>query len=255
MRTVRRRIGAREAERLLAGRPTDSDHQRLARLLAAAAAPTPDKLAGGLPVLVAFAQEQRQASPKPALARTYRRLAFPIGRMTAVKATAGLAVVLVGGTALAAETGRLPGRVQRQAHDMFSSLGVPAPRAGNGQRGVGGVGDQAPHASPSAGTPGPDRAASLELCRAWDAAQKDPHGKAMAAEKLKAVIKAAGGVASVPAYCAEVLATDTQPQSPATPPTSRPHTDSTTDSHPGNGSGNGHSDGAGNGRATPTPHR
>jgi hypothetical protein len=254
MRTVQqRRIGPHEGERLLTGRSTDSDHTWLARLLAAAAAPaTPDELTGERLALAAY-ELQARSWPRPTPTRKRRTFAVPLTRMAAVKAIAVLAAVSAGGTAFAAETGRLPGRVQQQAHHLFSALGVPAPHTDSGLSGGNPGGVPAPSGSPSAeATLRADGAASVALCRTWDTARRDPNGKAVAADTLRLLTKAAGNAAGIPAYCATVLAADTQAR-PSSAPTPAPPPSSTNDKRPGNGSGNGA--GSGGGHPPPGPHR
>jgi hypothetical protein len=254
MRSVlHRRIGPREAERLLAGRPADSDHARLARLLAAAAAaPTLDEWDGEGAIEAAFVRAHRLGPVQPAPVRRRRAFTVSLNRIAAVKATAAVAVLVAGGTATAAGTGRLPDRIQQRAHELFSPLGVPAPHT-SGTRAAGGAHASgrptSPTSRPPAQAPG---AETVELCRAWDAAQNDPHGKAFPADKLKPLAKAAGGAASIPAYCAQVLATAA---SPATTTTQAPSAGATPpDSHQGNGDGNGDGKGKGGGHSPPNPH-
>jgi hypothetical protein len=91
---------------------------------------------------------------------------------------------------------------------------------------------------------------ALGLCREWDAAQKDPHGKAMSAESRHALAAVAGREADIPAFCAKLLASYAPGGAPASTPTQPPAPATPTPSHPGNGNGNGN----GKGRAaTPAP--
>jgi hypothetical protein len=163
--------------------------------------------------------------------------------------TAGCVLAVSGGTAFAAETGALPDGMQQHAHDLFSALGVPAPAPsdahGKGSPRAGGR--RTPTAVPSTRTPAPSATSALELCRAWDAAQKDPHGKAMAADRVRALLEAAGSDRGVPAFCADVLARAAGGASPTGVPAPGPPTPT----HPGNGNGNGN--GNGKGRPSPSP--
>jgi hypothetical protein len=252
MRTARtRRIGRHEAERLLAGQPTDPDHPGLRRLLAAAAAPArPDELAGEGAILAEFAQAHRtRTSANPARRRHAARLR--IGR-TAAKVTVGCVLVAAGGTAFAAETGALPDVLQRHAHELFSALGVPAPASSGTQRGgrPSTPADRSPTGTNR--TPSPAGTKAVELCQAWDAARKDPHGKAMAAERLRELLEVAGGERSVPTFCANVLAKAGSDGTPSEAPEPGP----ATPSHPGgNGNGNGNGNDNGRGRPSPNPDR
>jgi hypothetical protein len=232
MRTTTDRIDRRTAELLLDGVPAGPAHRPLAALLAAAAAPPrPHELAGERAAVAALrrahttgvdatrahttgvdatrahttgvdatrARAARDGAGHPAKpARSVRRLAL-------VKAAAAGALALTGGVALAAETGHLPAPIQRRVHEMFSAVGVPppdpTPAASAGPTGR--PGDPRP-AGPPSGVPSPPAAA--ELCLAWRAAEKDPRGKAMAADALRALMSAAGREnRSIPAFCADVL--------------------------------------------------
>jgi hypothetical protein len=140
-----RRLTAREAENLLAGRPPAPDRAGLARLLAAAAAPPrPGELAGERAAVEGF----RRAYRPPTDQR--RRLAPALRRTALVKLSAVVAVLFLGGTALAAGTGELPAPAQQSAHDLFSPLGVPAPPHDSGTPGV----DRPQTGSGPATTPG-----------------------------------------------------------------------------------------------------
>jgi hypothetical protein len=217
MRTVRtprlRRIGAREAERLLTGWPTGADRHELRRVLNAVAAPAqPGELAGEAAVVAAFARAH--LAPGPAQPPRRRVLGPALTRAVALKVLVGVAVLSVGGTAVAAGSGRLPTGLQRQAHDLFAPLGVPAPasppsegRHGGTSRGAGN-GPTLPATVPGPdGTPGPDASAGtpLSLCRAYALSQKNKN-KPMDAASLRALAVDAGGEANIPAYCAAVLA-------------------------------------------------
>jgi hypothetical protein len=170
-------------------------------------------------------------------------------RSVAVKAVAAVAVVMFGGTALAAETGNLPGRSQQHAHNLFSALGVPPPSA----RATPTTPSAAP-TTPSAGpgatassggrtaTPGLTSPATAGLCRSWMARQKKPKHKPLKAEALRKLATAAGGEEHIAAFCTALLG-----GGPAGPPTQGPGTVVPTPSHPGNGNGHG--------KPTPNPHK
>jgi len=208
-----RRLTAREAEKLLAGQPAAADRRGLTRLLAAAAAPArPGELAGERAAVESF----RLAYRPPAEQR--RRIVPALRRTAIVKVSVVLAVLFLGGTALAAGTGELPAPAQQSAHDLFSPLGVPAPPHGPATSGVdraradGG----APVTAPGVGTvPGgqvaggapsasPSPSADLvQLCHGYlDALAKHRQPDPAARQRLAA---AAGDVHRIPQFCAKLL--------------------------------------------------
>ncbi len=158
-----------------------------------------------------------------------------------------MTVLAMGGTAVAAQTGKLPAGAQQRAHDMLSSLGVPAPDDGPRPAPTGPV-RPSKSAQPSA-TPTPPTSATtdpvaLTLCQQWDAASRKPHGKALTAEAKHALAEAAGGPSKVADFCVALLGNLTAtPSGPAT----------TTPSQPGDGSGNGKGKGHDTTRPTPSP--
>jgi hypothetical protein len=240
-----RRIGSREAEQLLTADSDVSAYPGLSHLLAAAAAPPrPDELTNLRPAVAAF--EAAGHDDQPSVAATSVRRVF--ARSVAVKAVAGVALVLFGGTALAAETGNLPGRSQQHAHNLFSALGVPPPSA----RATSAASPAAPTVSPtslptpsSAGrtaTPGLTSPATAGLCRSWVARQENPKNKPINGAALRKLAAAAGGEEHITAFCTALLA-----DVPARTATPGPGTVAPTPSHPGNGKG--HS------KPTPTPHK
>jgi hypothetical protein len=241
----KRRIGSREAEQLLTADPGASAYPELSHLLAAAAAPPrPGELAGLHPAVAAFEAAGREG--RPTVAVPVRRRA--IVRSLAVKVTAGVAVLIFGGTALAAETGNLPGGSQRHAHDLFSGLGVPAPGTAPATTAPPSrrpTATPAPIPTPSAGepseTPGPAGAVAPGLCRSWVARQKNPKKKPMQAESLRKLAAAAGGEGNIAAFCAALLGGDPSQAATTSPGTVAPAT-----SHPGKGKGH---------TKTPNPHK
>lgn len=238
-----RRIGSREAEQLLSGDADASAYPDLSHLLAAAAAPPrPDELVGLQPAVAAFEMAGREGRGGVAVVSRRRVFARPL----AVKAAAGMAVVLFGGTALAAETGNLPGASQQHAHKLFSGLGVPPPSTAS-------TAPSSPVArtasapaplptSSAAGQEPPAPAATLVLCRSWDAQQKNPRDQPMQAKALRELARAAGGADRIAAFCAALPADD-----PGQAATRTPGTVSPTTSHPGKGMGQS--------KPTPTPHK
>lgn len=249
MRTSRNhRIGSDEAEQLLSADPGAPAYPELTHLLAAAAAPPRSDELVDLPAAVA-AFEAAGQNGEPNVAVTRRRRLF--ARSVVVKAVAGVALVLFGGTAVAAETGNLPSGAQRHAHDVFSVLGVPPPAATSSPAqspAPSPAGHVTPTVAPGAGaeatTPQPTSAAAPGLCRSWQARQKNPKNKPMKAEALRALAAAAGGAEHIAAYCAAVLA-----GSPGSTATAGPTTAAATPSHPGNGKGHIRTP------PTPNPHK
>jgi hypothetical protein len=232
--TRARRIGRREAEKLLSGAPVVSaDREALIRLLnLAAAAPHPAELVGREEAVRAFVRA-RQEQTEGVEAR-HRRLALLLTKALAVKLFAGVAVLLLGGVALAAGTGNLPAPVQHGAHDLLSPLGVavpdgrtPSPTRGNRQVGAPASGD------PRVST-GPTPPDVEGLCQAWQASLRAGVGKSMDAASLRVLTAAAGGPEKIAAYCAAILG---QPPPSGPQPTRskkpRPTPSEPTPSHPG----------------------
>lgn len=232
----RRRIGSREAEQLLTADPEASARPALSELLAAAAAPPrPDELVGLRAAMAAFEAAGQPDRTRIMVVSRRGRFARPL----AVKLAAGVAVLLFGGTALAAEAGRLPDSTQRQAHDLFSGLGVPAP----GARSTPAMPPVVPTATvptptptpaprPSTGdrsaVPVPAGAATRGLCRSWQARQQKPKQKPMKGEPLRRLAEAAGGEERIAAFCAALLTDD-----PGATATRSPAESSPTPSPPG----------------------
>jgi hypothetical protein len=215
-----RRIGRADAQRLLDGEPAGAQHAELAALLRAAAAPgRPAELTDEPAMVAAFVRAQREPSPSPGRARAWRP-----GRFAVVKAATGVLLFATVGTAFAAETGNLPAGLQRQAHGLFSSLGVPTPDA------EGPAGSRPGTPTPTPGeprasarpSPGPGEPAAAGLCRAWAASQRDPHDHAMAPKQLRDLITRAGGAREIPAFCAERIDSATPDATGAAPPPSAP---------------------------------
>jgi hypothetical protein len=246
-----RRIGAREAERLLTGAAADADRHRLAALLAAASAPpTARELRGGDEAMAAFAWHNRAPEPNPS-PRRRPVLSSLLTKALAVKLASGAAVLFIGGAAVAAETGNLPSNLQDTAHNLFSSLGVPAPsdRDGAGDRDHKGRAGEPGESPDPEHSRGPDATgpAAVGLCHAFEDGRKDVHGKALDSTAMRALAEAAGGESNIPSYCAKVLAAHASPS--ATPePSGAPHPSGLPSETPG-----GHGNGNGHGHPTPTP--
>jgi hypothetical protein len=237
-----RRIGSREAEQLLTADPDASAYPGLHHLLAAAAAPPrPDELTDLRAAVAAF--EAAGHDDHPSVATVSVRPVF--ARSVAVKAVAGVAVVLFGGTALAAETGNLPGGSQQHAHNLFSALGVPPPSA-RVTSAAPSAAPTTPSPTPSSGgrtaTPGLTSTVTAGLCRSWVAQQKNPKNKPINGAALRKLAAAAGGEEHIAAFCTALLG-----GGPAGTTTQSPGTVVPTPSHPGNGNGHG--------KPTANPHK
>jgi hypothetical protein len=203
----KRRIGPRETEQLLNADPDGFAYPELRHVLAAAAAPPrPHELAGLRAAVAEFESAGRYVdAPRTRAARR-----SPLTLSVGMKVAAGVAVVLFGGTAVAAETGNLPGGAQQQAHDLFSSLGVPPPAASPTAGATPEEDPTTPAPAPSASDHGrkldPTSPAVLGLCRAWEAQQQNPKDKPMPAEARRDLAAAAGGERHLAAFCAPLLA-------------------------------------------------
>jgi len=222
-----RRIGPHEAEQLINAGSEGGAYPELSHLLAAAAAPPrPDELVDLRSAVAAFEAAGRDYELSARVATGRRTFA----KSVLVKAAAGVAVVMFGGTALAAETGTLPRGAQQQAHEAFSVLGVPPP--GDGPAPTGSPADRVtPSPAPSSGnqarTP-----KILGLCRSWEAQQKSPKNKPMEEEALRALTVAAGGEKHIKAFCAPLLAAGHGQPAASSSGSAVP-----TASHPGNAKG------------------
>lgn len=253
----------------------------LAALLAAAAAPDPERDGGerGLEaVLAAYraaadapvretdmmgAVEGRLAAAGSGSGRAGSRVPSPRrGRFTlalAVKCAAVLVVVAGTGVA-AASVGALPAPMQRLAHDYLGGVGIPAPATAPPSVNA----SATPRLGPSRPdtpnpTPVPTGSASaqsgqatpnelLALCEIVVQAGDNWHSDLDKAQR-DLLTTAAGGNPQVPAYCATVIASNT-PSAPAASPSA------TSDNGNGNGGGNGGGNGDGKGHASksPAPH-
>jgi hypothetical protein len=211
-RRRRGRIGPDEAERLLAA-GHDAEHPELSRLLAAAAAPPrPDELTGLDAALAAF--EDAGRVQRPALVRRRRRAVRPLA------AAAAVSVLLVGGVAVATETGYLPGTGE-PAPESSAPREVPTSAARTSPNGTRGPA-QTPSHTASAPTTAPADKAAVRLCRTWD--DRHRKGKPMKPADLRELSRLAGGEARIPAFCAPLL----RPAHPAPTESSK---------HPGRKSG------------------
>jgi hypothetical protein len=198
-----RRIGRGEAELLVSGTPV-AGHAELARLLRYAAAPASvAELTGHRTTVAAMVSAFRD---EPEWEPRRSRLSV-LSRALLVKVAAALGVLLLGGTALAAGTGNLPGRVQHGAHSVLSVIGVPVPDAT-----ASGTPEPRPSRRPTltATTPpahpspgGAPSAAARGLCQAWYA--QESAGRSPEPALLHQLAALAGATSRIPAYCAAVL--------------------------------------------------
>jgi hypothetical protein len=181
MRTWRTpRIDLDEADRLAAGDPPGPDQAGLGTLLDALRAPaTAGELSAEKAAVAAYRTHRRRA------ARAARRT-----RSVLAPALTALALLLSGGTALAARTGNLPDGAQQHAHHLFSALGVPAPRTG-------------PHRpTPSATTaPSPSHPAGPPVVQLGWCADWQPGGPVLSSENHRRLRAAAGSEERNPGYC------------------------------------------------------
>jgi hypothetical protein len=211
---------------LLSPGQAPAGYAEVAQLLAAAAAPTPEELAGQGAALaelraVVRARPAAAMASGPASPRRRRR-------------RTGLAVVvvvgaLVTGGAAGAATGHLPGPVGEAARNILGAGGSEAPSAST-------EGDQPPvpvtrPPGPGGGQPGsrPDdgpggggaRSAAgpnLEgLCQAFLPGNGGEQGGKLDATAFEALARAAGGQDKVPAYCAALQSGKQKPKEPNEP--------------------------------------
>jgi hypothetical protein len=199
------RIDRETAEQLLSGVPADRSAATdpLARLLAAAAAPpTARELAGEDAALAAFLDARRL----PAAAAGGTLLQAARGRLFTLKvaALAAATTAALGGVAIAAGTGSLPGQGSGKASGVTSSAtGSPDGRTDVGRPA------HTPAATPT--VPGSLGGAApspslVGLCQAYEARPAASRSKALEAPAFGALVAAAGGADRVPAYCVAVLA-------------------------------------------------
>jgi hypothetical protein len=225
--TGARRIRRQEAERLLSGVLTAADRHELLRLLRLAAAPTrPGELAG---------REVAVASMVSVYDRTPERPSYlsVLSRAVAVKVAAAIAVLLLGGTAVAAGTGSLPPPVQ---HGIFTVIGDPVPDAPSptphGAHWPPGHGTSpdptaTPDGRPTTVAPPPNAGG---LCHAWEA-QRDRTPDPALVRELSPL---AGGEQKIPAFCAAIL-TESNPRASPSQTKSHPTPAAPTPSHQPNG--------------------
>jgi hypothetical protein len=215
-------------ERLLDGRldPASAPpgYAGLARLLAAAAAPTaPQELAGAQLVMATFAAELRSHPP----ILSPRRTAVTRKVFTMKAAAAALVAVLSIGGVAAAATGLLPDQASPVAEQATATTGADAAAHGLAKAATADLGGSANAGSAAgqgrASAVGPDASGTARagLCRAWQAGQGADHGRRMDSVAFQALAEAAGRADNIAAYCQDVAAgsgADAHRQSQASPP-------------------------------------
>jgi hypothetical protein len=204
-------IDSSEADRVACGPGTDPQSPGLSFLLAAARAPAwAEELAGEDEAVTRLVEARRVAmSDSPGRKRDAKtRYA---SRSAAVRLAAAAASLLIVGGIVGAETGSLPDPVQRRAHDLLSLFGVPAPDDRGRGPAVGpsqtvSTVSQAPQPTPvNSGALDPSGPQAQALCRAWNAAGRDPNGASMDSQSWRALVTIAGGRARVAAMCSAFL--------------------------------------------------
>jgi hypothetical protein len=220
-----RRIGRGEAELLVSGTPV-AGHADLARLLRYAAGPASVAERAGHRAMVTAMVSTFRDEPE----REPRRSRLSVlSRALLVKVAAAAGFLLLGGTALAASTGNLPGSVQHGAHSVLSVIGVPVPDATasataeprSSRRPA--LTATTPPARPSPGTA--QSAALRGLCQAWYA--QESAGRSPDPALVHQLAAVAGSTSRIPAFCAGVLGLPPSSPSPTgkhpTPSVPAPH--------------------------------
>ncbi|MFI5905951.1 hypothetical protein [Dactylosporangium sp. NPDC051541] len=202
---------------------------RLGELLSAAGAPgRRHELRDEENAVAGFRQEYR---PRTAAVRRPRRKR----RFLAVVATA-LVAAGVGGTAFAANTGRLPGPAQTwyDAHIAANPGRTPVSTTSAGE----------PRTSPS---PAPSASSTAEdSCRAWVARRTEPNSaRPITGAEQEQLIRLAGGEPGIDAYCDRLLRSAPPSSAPASRPPSSPAAPSTSQNRSPSVSGNSNSNGQG----------
>lgn len=201
------RIDLDEADRLVNGEPPGPNQAGLGSLLDALRAPaTAGELSAEKAAVAEFRTHRRRA------ARAARRTT----RSVLVPALTALALLMFGGTALAARTGNLPDGAQQHAHRLFSALGIPAP-------GTGPTGNRPTPVASAGPSPSPSHPATVELgwCTDWQ-----PGGTPLSTGDHQRLRTAAGGEQRIPGYCDRLRRSSSSPSAtpstPSAPPSSLP---------------------------------
>ena len=245
-------IDEETVERLLTGALPPSQapagYARVAQLLAAAAAaPTPDELAGQGAVL---AELRAVARARPAAAMAGGRARPPRRRRRTGLAVVVVVGALVTGGVAGAATGHLPGPVRDAARSIIGAAdgGTPSAATQAGQPPApvkrpagagGGLGGARPGGTtgPGPGTTGAGPAAgpALEgLCQAFAAGGGTQQGDKLDATAFAALATAAGGEDKVAAFCEDLLPGDQKLKEPKTTKDTKKPKDQERPSPPGN---------------------
>ncbi|MEU1617561.1 hypothetical protein ABZ479_09690 [Streptomyces sp. NPDC005722] len=230
------RLDAALAERLLDGDPAaagDGRADALARLLTAAAAPLPGDPERERAALTAFREARAVTSGGHGRGRAR---GVRSGRRTRAAVGGLVAVFALGGVAVAAQSGSLPGPFHSGTAGPRPVSPAPSPSNPTGSgggtrtaspRGPQGGGAGATPTTPDAASHGPHASvpplaaptdAGLKgLCQAYVKAAE--HHKSVNASTLARLERAAGSAAAVPAHCARLTGA---PE--VTPPPVRPET-------------------------------
>jgi hypothetical protein len=195
-----RRIDRHVAEQLLDGRPLDAKagHDALLDLLAAAAAaPADGEQKGEGAALAAF--RETCLSPVQSFRRRPLTPVAPTRYRSAKVLAAALAVTVLGGVAVAAGTGHLPGTgggrpaANPRSTDPGARAAMTAPTGTTAAPASGGVGTAAGPA-PAAGP-----------CRTYTASAATDRAELLRDPAFTGLIRAAGGKDEVARYCTAVL--------------------------------------------------
>jgi hypothetical protein len=123
--------------------------------------------------------------------------------------------MLVGGVAVAAETGNLPGGGWAPNTSSTSRPGTPPNTTGHATPGNGPSGTPSAPAGGRGRTISPTSPTVVGLCRAWDTHRRNPHKDPVPAEAMRDLAAAAGGEDRIPQFCASVLPAPATPSHPA----------------------------------------
>jgi hypothetical protein len=260
------RLYSADLDRLLSGGSPGPGQDGLAALLAAAKAPaSAEELAGERAAVAAFVAAHRGAAPTGTPKRRSRVRIPSLARAATMKAAAGVAVLVIGGTAVAAQAGSLPRAAQDRAHSWFSGLGVPPPAPesppsappSSGADPTTGPPARSPAAGPTTAPQASDNpvapaADARGLCHSWQAAGDKKKGKPMATGPRRALLALAGDESKIAGFCAPYLAGPSAPAPEVTTGPSRPGggngPGTGNDPEPGKGADNGGPKGGGKGK-------
>ena len=227
-------VSADDAERLLSGGRASEGTESLAEVLAVVARLEPSTCGY---------ENARRAFLDAGRAQTgHRSSALSVGRIAAVKIIAIAVVLFMAGTAAAAEADALPGPIQRVVHNVFSVVGVPAPKPAIEPDGTGATKSVSIPEPMSTPVPAPSGRPSASItARAATETSEGDSADALCAKVARGGVKKlvasdhhklavlAGGDQNISAYCAQAVsrAVTSTPHAVAPSPTG------STKSHPG----------------------